>query len=67
MTNEELEKMLTDINKKLEEFLENIYYGQDKFVETCGEPLVSIDGKSYEKICDYLDVDDITFMGLSQA
>ena len=57
--------MLTNINKRLEELLENIYSDHEVFVETCGEALIPIDGESYEKLCDYLNVDSIMFMGLS--
>ena len=65
MSNEELEKILKAINSKLTKLLNDLYFEDDKLIETCSDAVVPMDAKLYKQLCDYLDTDDIDFMGLS--
>ena len=65
MKNGKLEKLIKTLNEKVDRLLEDICYVEEVSVETDIKHIIRIDAKSYNKICKYLETDDISLMGIS--
>ena len=65
MTNEEIAKLIKKLDSKLDKIIEDLYYEEDKLIDTSSEGFIAMDGKSYDKICEYLKQKDIYLMGIT--
>tara|TARA_R100000808_G_scaffold24717_1_gene57832 strand:- start:133 stop:330 length:198 start_codon:yes stop_codon:yes gene_type:complete len=65
MKNEELEKLIKKLDSKIDKILDDLYYEEDKLIESTSEGFIAMDGKSYDKICEYLKQKDIYLMGIT--
>ena len=65
MKNGDLEKLIKDIDSKIDKIIDDMYCEEEKIVETSEESVMILDVNSYDKICDYLKTDDIPFMGIT--
>ena len=65
MKNGDLEKLIKDIDAKIDKIIDDMYCEEEKIVETSEESVLILDVNSYDKICEYLKTDDIQFMGIT--
>ena len=65
MKNGDLEKLIKDIDAKIDKIIDDMYCEEEKIVETAEESFMILDVNSYDKICKYLKTDDIPFMGIT--
>ena len=65
MKNGDLEKLIKDIDAKIDKIIDDMYCEEEKIVETSEESVMILDVNSYDKICEYLKTDDIPFMGIT--
>ena len=65
MTDEDFERLIKRIERKIDKIIEDMYYEEDKLIETSSEGYIAMDAKSYDRICKYLKKKDITLMGIT--
>ena len=65
MKNGDLEKLIKDIDAKIDKIIDDMYCEEEKIVETSEESVMILDVNSYDIICEYLKTDDIPFMGIT--
>ena len=75
MKNGDLEKLIKDIDAKIDKIIDDMYCEEEKIVETTPvlsgitnsteESLMILDVNSYDEICKYLKTEDIPFMGIT--
>ena len=65
MTNEEIAKLIKKLDSKLNKIIEDLYYEEEKLIDTSSEGFISLDVRSYDRICRYLKKKSITVMGIT--
>ncbi len=65
MTNEEIAKLIKKLDSKLNKIIEDLYYEEEKLIDTSSDGFISLDVRSYDRICKYLKKKSITVMGIT--
>ena len=51
--------------KRLNKIIEDLYYEEEKLIDTSSDGFISLDVRSYDRICKYLKKKSITVMGIT--